>query len=846
MKRFKSIKFLIWFGTFFISFVGFSVAILLSLFIFYNITSKQFDVTSGIISDNLNKSILELMNKDFKQGELKRFVAEFDGSKFSYPYKLEIFGVNPDSKKFSWYGGDDFAKRVYESGRAIKDSTKKEISYGYPIKLTENCIRCHSSERLGDVLAILTIRYDIGNFWLDYNKKMFKYFIMLFPLPLIFAFFVSRYISRKLNSKFDKLSGIVENINSLKDLKSIELEKIDFGFEEFSKVVDNISVLSDKIRSIAVDKSILEFEIKILDKFIITSEIIKDWKENVKNILQEVNNLIEAYAIFSLFKVDNEVLSLEIFWVKKPSIKTLEMTEKYIKGKIIQSSQIFSDVTELRMEHSVCNSSEYLKDLTEEDIAIQTKSLILDAPRIGGVVGIGLQSQVAGDKVNGIIIEGILATLMNVVGSVKAISKYTKQLEYYTTRDPLTNLFNQRVFWEMLNYEVGRANRKSNKFSIIIIDVDNFKNVNDSYGHVVGDYIIAELATIIRHSLRQGDILARYSGDQFVAILPEAGEEQAYSISERIRESAMSHNFYSNDGKAINITLSIGISVYPIHGDNSKDLFIFADNLLKRAKDEGKNKVVIPKDDEILEFFKTISDKTILVTRAVNEKRIIPYFQPIMNNRIKEIEFCEVLSRIDTDGGIISANEFIEIAEKIGVISKLDLILLENAIIEVLKSNFKGKLFINLSPRSLVISEFVPEVMRITERYHFDRSRIVFEITERETVKNLSLLEKFIANLKNEGFNFAIDDFGSGFCSFQYLRRFPVEYIKIEGEFIRNVINDNKDMVLVKTLAIIAKEYGIKTIAEYVENDEILSYVSKIGIDYSQGYFIGKPSARLP
>ncbi|MCA1932669.1 MAG: diguanylate cyclase, partial [Calditerrivibrio sp.] len=686
MKRFKSIKFLIWFGTFFISFAGFYAAILLSLFIFYNMTSKQFDVTSKIISDNLNKSILEIMNKDFKQGELKRFVTEFDGSRFSYPYKLEIFGVNPDSKKFRWYGVDDFPKRVYESGDSIKDRNKTEISYGYPIKLTENCMKCHSNERIGDILAVLTIKYDISHFLLDYNREMLKYFIMLFPLPLIFAFFVSGYINRKLNSKFTKISGIVENINSLKDLKRVELEKIDLGFEEFSRLADNILILSDRIRNIAVDKSILEFEIKILDKFIITSEIIKDWKENVKNILQEVNSIIEAYAIFSLFRVDNEVLSLEIFWIKKPSIKTVEITEKYIKSEIIQSSQIFSDVTDLRMEHSVCNSSEYLKELTEEDIAIQTKSLILDAPKIGGVVGIGLQSQIAGDKVNGIIIEGILATLMNVVGSVKAISKYTKQLEYYTTRDPLTNLFNQRVFWEMLSYEVGRAGRKDQKFAIILIDIDNFKNINDTYGHITGDYIIAELSGIIRQNLRKGDILARYSGDQFVAILPEAGEEQAYSISERIRESAMMYSFYSNDGKSIKITLSIGISIYPVHGDNSKDLFIFADNLLKRAKDEGKNRVVIPKDHDVFEFFKAISDKTILVTKAVNEKRIIPYFQPIMNNSNKEIEFCEVLSRIDTQDGIINAHDFIEIAEKIGVISKLDLILLENAIIEVLKS----------------------------------------------------------------------------------------------------------------------------------------------------------------
>jgi len=193
------------------------------------------------------------------------------------------------------------------------------------------------------------------------------------------------------------------------------------------------------------------------------------------------------------------------------------------------------------MEHNIVNNSEYLKELTEDDIAIQTKALILDAPRIGGVVGIGVQSNIAKGNVYGIIIEGVLATLMNVVGSVKAISRYTKQLEYYTTRDPLTNLFNQRVFWELLGYEVGRAARHNYKFAILLIDIDNFKSVNDTYSHAVGDYIISEIALLIRHCLRRGDILARYSGDQFVAILPETGEEQGYLVAERIQKLLLAH-----------------------------------------------------------------------------------------------------------------------------------------------------------------------------------------------------------------------------------------------------------------------------------------------------------------
>jgi len=786
------------------------------------------------------------MNRDFKQGELKRFLKEYDESKLEYPYYLEIYGVKEDSKKFKYYKLSEVATKAYNYSSKYYSKGKDLLVYAYPIKLTKNCLSCHTNNKVGDILSVLTIHYDLKPIFAEYIKKMILYFFILFPIPLIFAFFLSRYISKKLKMKFDKLKNVVDAVNSVKDLKMIGVEPIDFGFKEFNDVVENIQILTQKIKNVAVDKDILEFEIKILEKFIITSEVIKDWKENVKNILLEVNKLMETYAVFSLFRVDDEVLSLEIFWLKKPSLKTIEITERYITKKIKESVNFFSDVTDLRLEHNIANNVEYLKELTEKDIAIQTKSLILDAPRIGGVVGIGLHSELASDNINGLVIEGILATLMNVVGSVKAMGKYTKQLEYYTTRDPLTNLFNQRVFWEVLGYEVGRSSRNNYKFSILLIDIDNFKVINDTYSHSVGDYVISEIATLIRQCLRKGDILARYSGDQFVAILPEAGEEQAYNVGKRIQESVSAHVFKSHDGKEFKITISAGIAIYPEHADNSKDLFIFADNVLKRAKDEGKNKVLIPTQEEVYEVFKAISDKTILVTKAVNERKIVPYFQPIIRNSTGEIECCEVLSRIETPDGILNAYEFIEIAEKINLISRLDIILLENAIIEVLKAKFDGLLFVNLSPRSLVMSEFIPEIMRITREYHFDRSRIVFEITERETVKNLNLLEKFIANLRVEGFKFAIDDFGSGFCSFQYLRRFPVDFIKIEGEFIRNILNDKKDYILVKTLSMIAKEFDIRTIAEYVENEDLLKEMSKLGITYSQGYFIGKPLPHLP
>ena len=411
------------------------------------------------------------------------------------------------------------------------------------------------------------------------------------------------------------------------------------------------------------------------------------------------------------------------------------------------------------------------------------------------------------------------------VGSIKAIYKYTRDLEYYATRDPLTNLYNQRLFWELLGYEIGRAQRHNQKFSLLVIDLDNFKNINDSHGHILGDRFLTGIADVIHSALRDGDILARYGGDEFVVVLPDADEEQVYGVATRILESAGEFYVAAHDGTKIKATVSIGFAVYPVHAMNAKDLFLFADNMMYKAKSEGKNTIVVPTEEDVVEVFRATGEKTIMVMNAIEEKTVIPFFQPIINMENGRVEGHEVLSRIRTDKGILAADEFIEVAERLGVLSKLDYIVMEKVFRKVKEEGYGGYLFINLSPKSLILREFIPGVLQLAGKYEIDHSTIVFEITERDTVKNISLLEKFVHDLKFEGFKFAIDDFGSGFSSFHYIKRFPIDFVKIEGEFIRNMIRDKKDLALVKTMSILAGEFGIQTIAECVEDEKTLATI---------------------
>jgi EAL domain-containing protein (putative c-di-GMP-specific phosphodiesterase class I) len=211
----------------------------------------------------------------------------------------------------------------------------------------------------------------------------------------------------------------------------------------------------------------------------------------------------------------------------------------------------------------------------------------------------------------------------------------------------------------------------------------------------------------------------------------------------------------------------------------------------------------------------------------------------------KSVSIHELLMRIPAYGSIMSAGEFIDEAESMGVIHIMDLMVIEKAFERMNASQYDGYLFINLSPKSLMIEEVGNKIVNLTEIYKIDRSKIVFEVTERETVKNVSELKLILKRMKSLGFCFAIDDFGSGFSSFHYIKLFPISFIKIEGDFIKNVVHSDIDKAFVKSILTLARELKIRTVAEFVESAEVLTALEELGVDYAQGYYIDKPSPEL-
>jgi len=807
---------------------------------------RSLETSREIAQQNFN-TIYQVLRKGGSPQQIEEVTADSIGAFASTLDQIAIYRSNAMEGQYGQWRQAPMSAEVQQAmadGKQAVLKTPGHLLYLYPVAAQQACLRCHADTKAGDVLGVVAVQHKFETVKATARIYYVALFLILGLLVLLVAAALTTFMARKLNRSVELFRTKVDAFNGIKDFDQLDISKVDFGFEEFNQTFDNVSLLVEKIKGVAVDKGVLEFEIKLLEKFIITSNVVRDWREFIKTLLLDINQIIDAYALVTIFRVEEEAYECEIFWRNPPSEETTSLFEKILR-KQLHDHPFFHGFTLVQIAHNVADEKGVLPELSIEDIELQTKTLLLETPRIGGIVGIGVQSMMAQDNVRHMVIGSILTTLLNLVGSVKAIYKYTKDLEHYATRDPLTDLYNQRMFWELLGYEVGRSKRHKQQFAVLMLDLDNFKTINDRFGHHVGDAFLQEFAKLLQTAVRDGDLLARYGGDEFCIILPEAADTQAHMVAQRITELLENFSMEGPDGYKIKTTTSIGIAISPNHGDNPKDLFLVADNMMYKAKRSGKNAIAIPNEDEMAEVFRQAGEKSIMIQNALDQGRVVPYFQPICNAASGQIVIHELLMRIQLGDQIVAANDFIEQAESMGIAHKMDYQLIEKAFIQIREQGYDGMLFVNLSPKALIVGEYVARVSQLAKEFNIAPSRIVFEITERETVSNLSLLEKFVLDVKLQGFSFAIDDFGSGYSSFQYIKRFPVDYIKIEGEFIRNMLHDEVYLAFIKSIVTLAKELNIKTIAEFVEDAEILAAVSALGIDYAQGYHISRPSAAI-
>jgi diguanylate cyclase (GGDEF)-like protein len=801
----------------------------------------QAQKTSRAISLQTYNSILELMRLGATSKELGEFVAATREAHRETPYKVEIYrndaglGRAPHPPEIA---------SAMASGAFTSSTQADTIRNIYPLKAEKSCLGCHRERQVGEVLGVVEVEQNTRKMAAEMRGQHLGLFIGYGVLVVLAAAGLTTFAVNRVGRTVRHFQGKIAAINSIDDLKHLDFEDMDFGFRELNSAFSQVETMVMRLRGIAVDKEILALKIKMSNKLIITSEMLRNWRKFVKELLADIDGVVPTHAILVHTQDDGRGCPPEIFWRGNPSPRSKAYLEEHLRAKlaVLQGGGCGNQEA---MIHHLADPGGGLKELIDGELTIHLKTLDLEQPKLRGVIGIAVPAEGAGDPVRRLVTESILTTLLNLVGSIQAIAKYTKDLEFFAARDPLTNLHNQRMFWEMLNYEVGRATRHDYRFAVLVLDLDNFKLINDLHGHGVGDSYLQVMAEALRESSRAGDFVTRYGGDEFAIILPETDQEEACRVAGRLAAAINAVSIPARDQTQVHSTCSVGIAVFPEHAQNAGDLFLVADNMMYKAKKDGKNGFALPGAQEVGEIVQRQDGRKRMIIKAIEEGRVVPFFQPIVKCGTQAFPINELLMRIQNGDEFIPAGEFIEVAESMGVLHKLDYLMIEKGFAMAREIDYQGYLFINISPRVFINDRFISWLRLQTRTHGLEPEQIVLEITERETVKNLAMVENLIHALTKDGYKFAIDDFGSGFCSFQYLKRFPVDFIKIEGEFIRNLPNDREYRAFVKSIVTLARELKVRTIGEYVENQEIYDALAEFGIDYGQGYFLGRPQPTL-
>ncbi|HET8708104.1 MAG TPA: EAL domain-containing protein, partial [Pseudomonadales bacterium] len=431
---------------------------------------------------------------------------------------------------------------------------------------------------------------------------------------------------------------------------------------------------------------------------------------------------------------------------------------------------------------------------------------------------------------------------------VSEARRVARRLNWQSSHDSLTNLPNRHYFEDELSHLVRNAKQMESQHVLLFLDLDQFKVVNDSCGHVAGDELLRQLGQRLQEHVRRGDVVARLGGDEFGVILPNCPTEAGEKVADTLRKVIMDFRF-SWRGATFSVGVSIGIVPITSATESASSALTVADAACYSAKDSGRNQIHVyePDDSEYQKRHGQMQWVT-RIQEAIAEDRFCLFCQPIVpvNSIDKKPSHYEILIRmIDHDGKLITPAAFIPVAERFRLMMDIDRWVVTHALNKIseidLGEDIKVFYAINLSGVSLGNAEFLNFVQDQITRSKVRPEQICFEITETAAISNISRAIELISTLKNMGCYFALDDFGSGLSSFAYLKELPVDFLKIDGEFVRDMDKNSVDEAMVSAINHLGHVMGIKTVAEFVENDAIMQKLREIGVDYAQGYGIAKP-----
>ena len=451
---------------------------------------------------------------------------------------------------------------------------------------------------------------------------------------------------------------------------------------------------------------------------------------------------------------------------------------------------------------------------------------------------VGINARVSHDEQGRIF--GLRGTARNVTEQHHA----ALEIERLATHDGLTGLPNRVSLQKTLEAALSDGE----KGSVALLDVDHFKYINDNFGHRAGDQLLIAIGGLLKDLVKDENAqVYRLGGDEFALHLPNALRGDAAQLGERALTALRHYKFpISGQGCLSTLTGSIGVATYPFHGADVATLLANVDIAMYQAKDNGRNRVRLHdhNPDDLRGTHKRVHWAREL-REVLDEDRIVLYSQPVIRLADRKSVHQEILVRIlDRKGALVLPGQFIEVAESLGMAQEIDLCVL-GKVVDVLQGpEYRGRktrFFVNLSRTSISDPHWVRRFHSMLAAAPIDHSQLVFEITETAAMSSVDVTQEFIAQMKGMGCRFALDDFGAGFSSFYFLKRFDVDYLKIDGSFVRDLASDNASRLFVRALCDVARGLNKQVVAEWVEDQAVMDILVGMGVQYGQGFLFARP-----